>query len=123
MSLKTTQAARQSEQERFSERLRASVLPLWKRQLTHPFVVALGNGSLPQTTFEFYIRQDALFLDVLTKVFAYAATKTNDQAEMEQFGKDLLKTLQVEEELHRRSAQRFGRTRAEMAATPLAPTN
>ena len=52
-----------------SERLRESVLPLWQRQIQHPFVVALGNGSLPQTNFQFYICQDALFLDVLTKTF------------------------------------------------------
>ena len=60
-----------------SERLREGVLPLWQRQLEHPFVVALGNGSLPRANFEFYIRQDALFLDELTKTFAYAATRTS----------------------------------------------
>jgi thiaminase len=56
---------------KLSERLRAHVLPLWQRQREHPFVVALGNGSLPRANFEFYIRQDALFLDELTKTFAY----------------------------------------------------
>lgn len=106
-----------------SERLRQSVLPLWQRQLTHPFVVALGNGSLPQAHFEFYIRQDALFLDVLTQTFAYAATKSTDHQEMEQFGKYLLDTLLVEANLHRHYGERFGLTPAEMAATPLAPTN
>ncbi len=106
-----------------SERLRASVLPLWQRQLEHPFVQALGNGSLPRTNFAFYIRQDALFLDVLTKIFAYAVAKTEDHSEMQQFGQYVLDTLQVEASLHRRYGERFGLTPAEMAATRMAPTN
>jgi thiaminase (transcriptional activator TenA) len=106
-----------------SERLRQSVLSLWQRQLQHPFVVALGNGSLPHTHFQFYICQDALFLDVLTKTFAYATTRTSDHDEMEQLGNYLLHTLLVEAELHRRYGARFGLTPAQMAAIPLAPTN
>ncbi len=106
-----------------SECLRQGILPLWRRQLEHPFVVALGNGSLPRANFEFYIRQDALFLDVLATTFAYAATKTTDHQEIEQFGKFLLNTLFVEAELHRRYGERWGLTPAEMAATPMAPTN
>src|SRR6266568_6696688 len=109
--------------QRLSERLREGVLPLWQRQLEHPFVVALGNGSLPLANFEFFIRQDALFLDELTKTFAYAATRTSDHDEMEQFGKFLLNTLLVEAELHRRYGERFGLTAGEMAATRMAPTN
>ena len=119
MPSKTLLTARQS----LSDRLRQSVLPLWQRQLEHPFVVALGSGSLPRANFEFYIRQDALFLDELTKTFAYAATKTTDHEEMEQFGKFLLNTLIVEAELHRRYGERFGLTPDEMAATAMAPTN
>lgn len=108
---------------RLSERLRTSALPLWQRQFEHPFVVALGNGSLPTANFAFYIRQDALFLDVLTKTFASAIGKTDDHEEMEQFGKYILDTLLVEADLHRRYGERFGLTPAQMAATPLAPTN
>ena len=106
----------------FSQRLRQSVLALWQRQLTHPFVVALGNGSLPRANFEFYIRQDALFLDELTKTFAYATTKTTDHEEMEQFGRYLLNTLLVEADLHHRYGERFGLTPTDMATTRLAPT-
>lgn len=106
----------------FSQRLRQSVFPLWQRQLTHPFVVALGNGSLPRANFEFYIRQDALFLDELTKTFAYAATKTTDHEEMEQFGRYLLNTLLVEADLHHRYGERFGLTPTDMATTRMAPT-
>jgi thiaminase/transcriptional activator TenA len=108
---------------KLSECLRERVLPLWQRQREHPFVVALGNGSLPRANFEFYIRQDALFLDELTKAFAYAVTKTSDHDEMEQLGTYALNTLLVEAELHRRYGERFGLTPGEMAATRMAPTN
>lgn len=123
MSLETVPGRQGREQTSLSTRLRTSALPLWQRQFIHPFVVALGDGSLPQANFEFYIRQDALFLDVLTKTFAYAVTRTGNAAEMEQLGKYLLHTLQVEEELHRHYARQFGVTPEEMAATPMAPTN
>ncbi|QBD77846.1 thiaminase II [Ktedonosporobacter rubrisoli] len=106
-----------------SERLRQSVLGLWQRQLLHPFVVALGDGSLPQANFEFYIRQDARFLDVLIQVFAYAITKTTEHSDMEQLGKYVLQTLLVEADLHRRYGERFGLSASEMANTPLAPSN
>lgn len=106
----------------FSERLRVSVLPLWQRQLEHPFVQSLGDGSLPRVNFEFYIRQDALFLDVLTKTFAYAVTRSEDHREMQQLGQYVLDTLQVEAGLHRRYGERFGLSPEEMAATRMAPT-
>ena len=111
------------ETKKQSERLRESVLPLWQRQVQHPFVVALGNGSLPQTNFQFYICQDALFLDVLTKIFGYATTRASTHGEMEQFGNYLLNTLLVEADLHRRYGERFGLTPSKMAAIPMAPTN
>src|SRR5437588_7739157 len=123
MPLETSPTVPQTGKQRLSERLRESVLPLWQRQLEHPFMLALGNVSLPRANFEFYIRQDALFLDELTKTFAFSATKASDHEEMEQFGKFLLNTLVVEAELHRRYGERFGLTPDEMAATAMAPTN
>ena len=95
MTTETIAVTQRAERQGLSERLRQSVLALWQRQLSHPFVVALGNGSLPRANFEFYIRQDALFLDVLTKTFAYAVTKTTNHDEMEQFGTYVLDTLLV----------------------------
>jgi thiaminase/transcriptional activator TenA len=123
MPLEDTAVVREAQAHGLSERLRAGVQSLWERQLLHPFVVALGDGSLPRNNFEFYIRQDALFLDELTKTFGYAVTKSSDHAEMVQLGTYLLDTLQVEAALHRSYGERFGLTPAEMAATPMAPTN
>jgi thiaminase (transcriptional activator TenA) len=108
---------------RLSERLRENVLPLWQRQLQHPFVVALGDGSLPQANFQFYICQDALFLDELARAFAYAITRSSDHQEMEQLSKYGMNALLVEADLHRSYGRRFGLPPSEMAAIPMAPTN
>ncbi|HEX2914005.1 MAG TPA: thiaminase II [Chloroflexia bacterium] len=97
--------------------------PIWKAQFEQPFVKALGDGSLPRATFEFYIRQDARFLEELTRIFAYGAIKSTNPAIMEQMGSFLLDTIKVERELHQSFAREFGLTVAEMEQTPLAPTN
>lgn len=107
----------------FTTRLRERTRPIWDLQLQHPFVRALCDGSLPREVFEFYIRQDARFLDHLAKAFAYAVTKTADQTEMQQFGERLLHTIQVEQALHHAYAAQFGVSVEDMAATPMAPTN
>ena len=106
----------------FCARLRDAARPIWAQQLAHPFVRALGDGTLPHAVFEYYIRQDARFLDELTKTFAFATTKTADPAEMRRFGELLLTTLAVEQALHEGYAEQFGLTVAQMRATPLAPT-
>ena len=77
----------------------------------------------PGSRFEFYIRQDALFLNELTKTFAYATTRTENVEEMQRFGELLLNTLQVERALHQSYGQKFGLTPEQMAATRMAPTN
>jgi thiaminase/transcriptional activator TenA len=106
-----------------SARLYAAAEAIWAAQLNHPFVKALGEGSLPRANFEYYIRQDARFLEDLTRIFAYGAIKSHRPEIMEQMGKLLLNTIRVERELHQGFAREFGLTIQEMETTPRAPTN
>jgi len=80
---------------KFSQHLRSVAEPIWTAQLTHPFVVGLGNGTLPERKFKYYILQDALFL--------------ND--------------LVVERSLHETYGKRWKLTTQQMARVPMAPTN
>ena len=42
--------------------LRSGVGDLWERTVTHPFVMELGDGTLPDEAWEVYFQQDYLFL-------------------------------------------------------------
>ncbi|HKO29571.1 MAG TPA: thiaminase II, partial [Nitrospiraceae bacterium] len=37
----------------FSNHLRKLAQPIWRAQFTHPFVVALGKGTLPERKFKY----------------------------------------------------------------------
>ena len=62
----------------FSDHLRKLAQPMWNAQLTHPFVVALGKGTLPERKFKYYILQDARFLGDLARVFSAGAMRAPD---------------------------------------------
>ena len=41
---------------------RSDVAPVWHRFINHPFVLAMGNGTLPVESFKGYLVQDYLYL-------------------------------------------------------------
>lgn len=47
----------------------------------HPFVVALGDGSLPRPTFDYYMAQDAAYLHDYSRMLALAAGQAQDADE------------------------------------------
>ena len=106
-----------------SEELRTLAHPIWEAQLSHPFVTALGDGTLPERKFRFYILQDALFLLALAKVFAAAAQKSTDLETMQQFTKLQHETIVVERGLHQDYGKRWNLTETQMMQTPMTPTN
>ena len=46
----------------FSHELRRAAEAAWEAQHAHPFVRGIGDGTLPEARFRFYVRQDYLFL-------------------------------------------------------------
>ncbi len=107
----------------FSEHLRQLADPIWKAQLHHPFVKALGNGTLPQQTFQYYILQDARYLEELAKVFAAGAAKAEDKETAIRFAQLVEETIIVERGLHESYGKQWKLTAQQMQTTPLAPTN
>ena len=108
---------------KFSQHLREITAPIWAAQLTHPFVVGLGNGTLPERKFKYYILQDALFLSDLAQIFAIAAEKAPDPDSATIFAKLAEDTLVVERSLHETYGRRWKLTHKQMSRTPMAPTN
>ncbi|MCZ6676423.1 MAG: thiaminase II [Candidatus Poribacteria bacterium] len=106
----------------FTDTLRSNAAPIWEAELKHPFVLGIADGSLPKEKFKFYLCQDYLFLLDYSRVFAYGAIKSPDEATMATFSQLLDETLNTEMDLHRGYSQKFGISPAEMEATPMAPT-
>src|SRR6185437_17106487 len=80
--------------------LRKLAKSIWQAQLTHPFVVALGNGTLPEHKFRYYILQDARFLGELARVFSAGALRAPDSESALRLTKLAEETIVVERSLH-----------------------
>lgn len=105
----------------FSQQLRERSRVAWDRIRTHPFVTALGDGTLSLGRFRYFMRQDYLFLIEYSRVLAVAAAKSPDLESMGRFAGLLDETLHSEMALHRGFCADFGITRAELEMTRAAP--
>ncbi len=106
----------------FCDELRAVSEGIWQRELEHPFVRGIGDGSLQPERFRFYLEQDYLFLIDYARVFALAVSKAPDLAAMSEFAKLCAETLGVEMELHRSACAEFGVTPAQLEAVQASQT-
>jgi len=107
----------------FSNHLRKLTVSIWEAQLSHPFVVALGDGTLPEQKFKYYILQDARFLGDLSRVFAAGILRAPDTDSALRFAKLAEETITVERSLHENYGQRWNLTPKQMSSTNMAPTN
>ena len=107
----------------FSNHLRRLAQPIWDAQLTHPFVVALGNGTLPARKFRYYILQDARFLGDLARVFSAASLRAPDSESALRLVKLAEDTIVVERSLHEAYGSKWKMTAKQMISVPMAPTN
>ncbi len=108
--------------ERFSERLRREVAPIWEAQFQHPFVRGIGDGTLHLERFKFWIRQDYVFLIEYMRVLALAAARSPELKIIAKFAGLLYETVNTEMSLHRAYAAEFGISNAELEREPAAPT-
>ena len=61
-----------------SDAMRAGVGPLWDQVVKHPFVIELGDGTLPAEKFRVYFEQDYLFLKDWVKLLGLGVAKSPD---------------------------------------------
>ena len=58
-----------------SDELWKAIEPIYAKTLAHPFLKGLTDGTLPPSRFEFYLRQDAAYLDEFSKALVKLAKK------------------------------------------------
>lgn len=103
--------------EQFTDRLWKKVQPIWEAYLEHRFVKGIGDGTLDQEKFKHYMKQDYVYLVEYSRVFAIGSAKAPDLKTMTMFANLLHGTLNMEMELHREYAAKFGITNEELEKT------
>ena len=58
-----------------TQELRHTYRDLWQRMVTHPFVVEMGDGTLPVEKFRAYFLQDYIFVRDLVTLTAMGLAK------------------------------------------------
>ena len=107
---------------RLSDELRQLADPIWQAQHDHPFVRGIGDGTLDENRFSFWLRQDYLFLIEYSRVLAICAARVRDLEAMTRFAQLALETLSTEMDIHRSYAAEFGVSVADLEREPMAPT-
>ena len=108
--------------ERFTDRLRARAARVWAAQHAHPFVRGVGDGTVPEERFAYWVRQDYRFLIEYCRLFGLAAARAPDLDTLARFADLLQATARTEMELHRAYARAFGITPEALEREVMAPT-
>ncbi len=105
-----------------SDELRVLADDIWTAQHEHPFVLGIGDGSVDREQFQFWVKQDYLFLIEYARLFAIATARAPSLELMRRFADLTQNTLSTEMELHRAYAADFGISAEELEAGVKAPT-
>ena len=103
-------------------RLQEDAAQIRERVLAHPFVRGLGDGTLPGDQYQYYLKQDYLFLIEYCRVLALASARAADLAVAARFSDLLNQTLNVEMDLHRETCWACGISPEALEDTRPAPT-
>ncbi|MDB5402459.1 MAG: tenA [Rhodopila sp.] len=83
-----------------------------------PFNRELAAGTLDQARFQFYITQDALYLDQYSRVLAMAGARGPDGATLRLFAESAVAAVAVEQALHGQYLTAFGADALEAEPSP-----
>jgi thiaminase (transcriptional activator TenA) len=107
----------------FTDDLWQAIGSIYAAILRHPFLTGLSDGSLSRESFRFYAVQDALYLREFARGLSIAGARAPRDEWIIMFNEHAAEALRVERALHESFFQEFGLSPADVAATPLAPTN
>jgi len=102
----------------FAAELREAAAPVWERQVAHPFVAGIGDGTLPEEKFRFYVRQDYLFLIEFARAYALSVYKSPTLDDMREGAAGLSAILDVEMDLHVKLCAGWGLSPADLERAP-----
>jgi thiaminase/transcriptional activator TenA len=105
-----------------SAHLRELADPIWEAQHNHPFVRGIGDGSLDEEKFGYWLRQDYLYLIDYSRLFAAAVVKAPDLETMTAMAEMVHAILHMEMDLHRSYVEGFGITAEDLERETKAPT-
>jgi thiaminase (transcriptional activator TenA) len=103
--------------------LRRNADRIWTAIFEHPFVRGIGEGTLVEDKFRFYLKQDYVYLIEFSRFFSLAAAKAGKLDQMQTFSKILDATLNLEMDLHRKICADYRITPEELESTEPAPNN
>jgi thiaminase/transcriptional activator TenA len=99
-------------------RLRQDCGPAWTHYTKHPFVLALGDGSLKRENFQNFLVQDYLFLVQYVRAYLLLAYKQDNIADMQAAMRTAAILMDVEMPLHVNYCAGWGISEPEMLAAP-----
>jgi thiaminase/transcriptional activator TenA len=109
--------------ERATGRLWRTITPIYDAILDHPFIGGLTDGTLDREAFRFYVVQDAHYLRDYARALSLLAARAPNEEAILMFDRHAAGAIEVERSLHESFFSEFDLTEAEVAATPMAPTN
>ena len=84
----------------FTQYLRIQANDLWSKEQSHPFIKEIGSGKLPLEKFQYFMKQDYIFLIEYCRVISLCVAKTEKISDMNFFSSLLHETLDIEMDLH-----------------------
>ena len=105
-----------------SDEMRSTHHNLWERMVTHPFVLELGEGTLPVEKFARYFVQDYIFVRTLAKVVGLAVAKAPSLEAAQPLSPFLHTLLNAEKDLFFRAFEELGVAPADYLNAVALPT-
>ena len=95
---------------------------LWQKMVNHPFVVEMGDGTLPVEKFSAYFIQDYIFVRDLVVLIAQGVSKAPDLQAAARLNSFLADILNPENDLFVRAFKELGVSEPEYTSAGASPT-
>ena len=105
----------------FTQELRHKHHDLWHRMVTHPFVIEMGDGTLPAAKFRAYFLQDYVFVHDLVALTSMGLAEAPTFLAANQLHQFLAGILNPENDLFVRAFTELGVSTEEYAAVSASP--